>query len=69
MNLYDIVIKVLENADENDMSLKDDMSKQLIATDIYDLFYENQVYSSFVDSTYLEDIKDYWHFKEDLYEE
>ena len=44
------------------------MSKQLIATDIYDLFYENQVYSSYVDSNYFEDIKDYWHFKEDLYE-
>ena len=34
MNLYEIVMEVLEHADDNDMSIKDDMSKQSIATEI-----------------------------------
>jgi hypothetical protein len=44
MNLYEIVMEVLEHADDNGMSIKDDMSKQSIATEIYELFYESQVY-------------------------
>ncbi len=50
MNLYEIVIEVLEYANEGKMNLDDEMSRQSIATEVYDLFYENQVYSPYVDS-------------------
>jgi len=69
MNLYEIVMEVLEHADDNDMSLSDDMSKQSIATEIYELFYESQVYSNFVDSGYMRDVSDYWQFRQDLDED
>jgi hypothetical protein len=69
MNLYEIVMEVLEHADDNDMSISDDMSKQSIATEIYELFYESQVYSSFIDSGYMSDISDYWQFRQDLDED
>jgi len=69
MNLYEIVMEVLEHADDNGMSLEDDMSKQSIATEIYELFYESQVYSSFIDSGYMGDISDYWQFRQDLNED
>ena len=69
MNLYEIVMEVLEHADDNDMSLSNDMTKQSIATEIYELFYESQVYSNFVDSGYLMDLSDYWQFRKDLDED
>tara|TARA_R100001129_G_scaffold52_1_gene91 strand:- start:12609 stop:12821 length:213 start_codon:yes stop_codon:yes gene_type:complete len=69
MNLYEIVMEVLEHADDNGMSIKDDMSKQSIATEIYELFYESQVYSSFIDSGYMNDLSDYWQFRQDLDED
>jgi len=69
MNLYEIVMEVLEHADDNEMSLSNDMTKQSIATEIYELFYESQVYSNFVDSGYLMDLSDYWQFRQDLDED
>ena len=69
MNLYEIVIEVLEYANEGKMNLDDEMSRQSIAAEVYDLFYENQVYSPYVDSGYIEDLKEYWHFREDLNED
>ena len=69
MNLYEIVMEVLEHADDNEMSLSNDMTKQSIATEIYELFYESQVYSNFVDSGYIMDLSDYWQFRQDLDED
>ena len=62
-------MEVLEHADDNGMSINDDMSKQSIATEIYELFYESQVYSSFIDSGYINDLSDYWQFIQDLDED
>jgi|TARA_X000001388_G_C2232725_1_gene123839 hypothetical protein len=69
MNLYDIIMEVLEHADESKMTLDDEMSRQSIATEVYDLFYENQVYSPYVENGYIDNLQEYWHFREDLDEE
>ena len=69
MNLYEIVIEVLEHADDNGMSISNDMSKQSIATEIYELFYDSQVYSSYIDSGYMQDVSDYWQFRQDADED
>ena len=69
MNLYEIVIEVLEHADDNGMSISNDMSKQSIATEIYELFYDSQVHSSYIDSGYIRDIRDYWQFRQDVDED
>jgi|TARA_R100001463_G_scaffold108523_1_gene163059 hypothetical protein len=38
------------------------MDVQLIATEIYELFYEHQMYP-------IDDLQEYWNFKEDLDED
>lgn len=45
------------------------MSRETLATEIYDLFYEYQTYNSYCDSGYLVDLKDYWSYKQDLDED
>ena len=69
MNLYELVMEVLDYADENGLSISDDMAKESIATEIYELFYENQVYANVVDGEYITNLSDYWQFKQDLDED
>ena len=45
------------------------MSRETVATEIYDLFYEYQTYSPYLDNGYLGDLKDYWDYKQDLNED
>ena len=45
------------------------MSRETLATEIYDLFYEYQTYNPYYDSGYLVDLKDYWSYKQDLDED
>ena len=66
MNLYEICIQVLEHANDSNRNLDNDMDVQAMATEIYDLFYEHQVYANSIDTGYLMDLKEYWGFKEDL---
>ena len=42
MNLFEVCLEVLEHADEIEMSLDDEMCRETIANEIYDLFYEYQ---------------------------
>ena len=69
MNLYEITMEVLEYASDNDISIDDEMSRQDIATQIYDLFYDYQVYSADSTEGYLFDLQEYWHYRDDLNEE
>lgn len=69
MNLYDICIEVLEHASNNDMSIEEDKSREEIATDIYDLFYEYQLYSPYVDTGYINDLEEYWGYRQDIDED
>tara|TARA_R110002020_G_scaffold307534_3_gene523356 strand:- start:886 stop:1098 length:213 start_codon:yes stop_codon:yes gene_type:complete len=69
LNLYEICIEVLEHANDSKKNLDSDIDIQSIATDIYDLFYEHQVYTTSVDTGYLMDLKEYWDFKQDLNED
>jgi hypothetical protein len=59
LNLYEICIQVLEHANNCNRNLDNDMDVQLIATEIYELFYEHQMFP-------IDDLKEYWGFKEDL---
>ena len=63
MNLYEVCIKVLEYANENENKLDDSLSREYIANEIYELFYEYQVYSDKFDTGYIEDVKDFWNYK------
>ena len=47
MNLFEVCLEVLEHADEIEMSLDDEMCRETIANEIYDLFYEYQTLSPF----------------------
>jgi len=69
LNLYDICIEVLEHASNNDMSIEEDKSREEIATDIYDLFYEYQLYSPYVDTGYINDLEEYWGYRQDIDED
>jgi hypothetical protein len=69
LNLYDICLEVLEEASSSKKNLDNEMDVQSIATDIYELFYEHNLYHDNVDVSYLGDLKDYWDFKEDLDED
>ena len=69
MNLYEICLEVLKHASESKINLEDEMSRETVATEIYDLFYEYQTYSPYLDSGYLGDLKDYWDYKQDLDED
>ena len=69
MNLYDICLQVLEHANESDANLDNDITRESIATEIYELFYEYQMYSPYIDTGYLGDLKDYWDYKQDLDED
>ena len=69
MNLYEICLEVLKHASESKINLDDEMSRETLATEIYDLFYEYQTYNSYCDSGYLVDLKDYWSYKQDLDED
>jgi len=66
LNLYDICLQVLEHANASESNLEDDMVRESIATEIYELFYEYQMYSPHIDTGYIEDLKDYWNYKQDL---
>ena len=59
MNLYEICVQVLEHANNCNRNLDNDMDVQLIATEIYELFYEHQMFP-------IDDLQEYWGFKEDL---
>ena len=59
MNLYEICIQVLEHANNSNRNLDNDMDVQLIATEIYELFYEHQMFP-------IDDLQEYWNFKEDF---
>lgn len=63
MNLYEVCIQVLEDANENKNKLDDSLSREYIANEIYELFYEYQVYSDKFDTGYIEDVKDFWNYK------
>jgi hypothetical protein len=63
MNLYEVCIQVLEDANENENKLDDSLSREYIANEIYELFYEYQVYSDKFDTGYIEDVKDFWSYK------
>ena len=63
MNLYEVCIQVLEDANENENKLDDSLSREYIAHEIYELFYEYQVYSEKFDTGYIEDVKDFWNYK------
>jgi|TARA_R110000822_G_scaffold252206_1_gene378883 hypothetical protein len=63
MNLYEVCIQVLEDANENENKLDDSLSREYIANEIYELFYEYQVYSDKFDTGYIEDVKDFWNYK------
>jgi hypothetical protein len=63
MNLYEVCIQVLEDANENENKLDDSLSMEYIANEIYELFYEYQVYSEKFDTGYIEDVKDFWNYK------
>ena len=63
MNLYEVCIQVLEDAKENENKLDDSLSREYIANEIYELFYEYQVYSDKFDTGYIEDVKDFWNYK------
>jgi len=63
MNLYEVCIQVLEDANENENKLDDSLSREYIANEIYELFYEYQVYSEKFDTGYIEDVKDFWNYK------
>lgn len=69
MNLYEICLEVLKHASESEINLDDEMSRETLATEIYDLFYEYQTYNPYYDSGYLVDLKDYWSYKQDLDED
>ena len=60
MNLYEVCIQVLEDANENENKLDDSLSREYIANE---LFYEYQVYSDKFDTGYIEDVKDFWNYK------
>ena len=51
------------------MSLDDEMCRETIANEIYDLFYEYQVYSPYFDTGYMGDLKDYWEYRKDFDED
>ena len=63
MNLYEVCIQVLEDANENENKLDNSLSREYIANEIYELFYEYQVYSYKFDTGYIEDVKDFWNYK------
>ena len=63
MNLYEVCIQVLEDANENENKLDNSLSREYIANEIYELFYEYQVYSDKFDTGYIEDVKDFWNYK------
>lgn len=69
MNLFEVCLEVLEHADEIEMSLDDEMCRETIANEIYDLFYEYQVYSPYFDTGYMGDLKDYWEYRKDFDED
>tara|TARA_R100001082_G_scaffold29586_1_gene14846 strand:- start:4141 stop:4299 length:159 start_codon:yes stop_codon:yes gene_type:complete len=51
------------------MSIEEDKSREEIATDIYDLFYEYQLYSPYVDTGYINDLEEYWGYRQDIDED
>lgn len=57
MNLYDVCMQVLDGAGEADVDLKDDMTKEYLANEIYELYYEYQIYSEKDNIGYVEDLK------------
>ena len=69
MNLYDIVVEVLEHANNEKMSIENEISRESIATEIYELFYESQVYSPYASNGYIENLDEYWQFREDFDED
>ena len=66
MNLYEIVVEVLEHADGENVGIDDEISRESIATEVYELFYENQVISPYADNGYIKNLEEYWYFREDF---
>ena len=66
MNLYEIVVEVLEHADGENVGIDDEISRESIATEVYELFYENQVNSPYADNGYIKNLEEYGHFREDF---
>jgi hypothetical protein len=69
LNLFDICMEVLEHAYDLEMNLEDEVCRESISTEIYDLFYEHQVYPHHSNNGYIGDLKEYWDYKQDLDEE
>ena len=66
MNLYEICMAVLERAVDGNVDFKDEMSRQNIANDIYDLFYEYELMCDV--SINRDNINEYWTHIDDVYE-
>jgi hypothetical protein len=49
--------------------IEDEVCRESISTEIYDLFYEHQVYPHHSNNGYIGDLKEYWDYKQDLDEE
>jgi len=66
LNLYEICMTVLERAVDGNVDFEDEMSRQNIANDIYDLFYEYELMCDV--SINKDNINEYWTHKDDVYE-
>ena len=69
MNLFDICMEVLEHAHDLEMNISDEKCREIVATEIYDLFYEYQAYPQPYDMSHVGDIKEYWEYKRDFDED
>ena len=62
MNLFEICMQVLEEARDSDLDLNNGITCENIASEIYELYYENSklVNSNLSDTGYFVDVKDYY---------
>tara|TARA_R100001377_G_C3188905_1_gene109724 strand:- start:1056 stop:1256 length:201 start_codon:yes stop_codon:yes gene_type:complete len=66
MNLYEVCIQVLEDANKTNVKIDDDISREYLANEVYELFYEHQVFEEVNSRGTMEDLKDYWDFDGEL---
>jgi|TARA_R110000803_G_scaffold44601_3_gene94285 hypothetical protein len=59
MSLFDICIQVLDDASDNGYELNSEPTREYIANEIYDRYYNNRL-PVIPDTGYIEDIKDYY---------
>jgi hypothetical protein len=69
LNLFDICMEVLEHAHDLEMNISDEKCREIVATEIYDLFYEYQAYPQPYDMSHVGDIKEYWEYRRDFDED